>query len=84
MFHIIIYCVLADSSDATNGTKPSVYLYDDPVSGPQVMRKFEPKLDYCHEYTMVTTKSYFTQDNSTACNELSCLQKSHGGNIKIS
>ena len=26
----------ADSNDTTNGTKPSVYLYDDPVSGPQV------------------------------------------------
>ena len=35
------YCILpltADSNNATSGTKPSVYLYDDPVSGPQVYR----------------------------------------------
>ncbi|XP_028393329.1 kinesin-like protein KIF26A isoform X2 [Dendronephthya gigantea] len=31
----------ADSNDTTNGTKPSVYLYDDPVSGPQLLNHSE-------------------------------------------
>ena len=43
---LFLKCFLADNNDAAQGTKPSVYLYDDPVSGPQVRPNSTPKNRY--------------------------------------